>query len=72
MTIRDGFDQHRANRLAHALRESSYATAKLQGMKQRQHYAKAAPAHFPYPEHRNCAEWSGPNRRGSRALKPLK
>jgi len=72
IAIRDGFDQHRMNRLVHAHRGTALATARLQGMKQRGRYAKAAPPGFPYPGHRTCAEWEGPNRRGKRALKPLK
>lgn len=71
ISIRDGFDQHRMNRLAHALRGSAHATARLQGMKQRGRYAKAASGGFPYAGHRTCAQWEGPNRRGSRALKAL-
>jgi len=69
--ITDAFDQHRANVLNYAMRGSAEAAARVAGMKIRGRYAKATPRGmlFPFPGHRTCAQWEGPNRRGKRALK---
>lgn len=69
--ITDSFDQHRANVLGHSLRGGAEAEARLAGMKIRARYTPARPAagHMPFQGHRSCAQWSGPNRRGKRALK---